>query len=125
MTGRASEGQTRGDDTDSNLPDPHIADLVVGTLMQDRGSPAAGGQHVLHQVRAVDGVPDLLSDGDGLVVGHSCVLTEERVGVGERGLSQGEEPVDVPPDDVGLLSIDVYREVEEVAQGEPDGAVAA
>ena len=48
MTGRASEGQTRGDDTDSNLPDPHIADLVVGTLMQDRGSPAAGGQHVLH-----------------------------------------------------------------------------
>ena len=60
---------------------------MVGALVEDRGGASAGGQHVLHQVWAVDGVPDLRGHGDGLVVGHARVVAEEGIRIGECGLT--------------------------------------
>ena len=44
------------------------------------------------------------------------VATEVRRGVGERGLAQAQEPLDVPRADVGGGGVDVDAEVEEVAE---------
>ena len=98
---------------------------VVAVLAQHQVGAAAGGQDVLRQVEAVDGVPDLLGLGDRLVVRERGVAGEVRRGVAEGRLAQPQEPLDVPLADVAGRGVDVDAEVEEVAQGQAAAAVLA
>ena len=55
-----------------------------------------------------------LGDRDRLLVGELRVAVEVGLGVLERAVAQLEEALEVPAPDVGLLGVQVEREVDEV-----------
>ena len=70
---------------------------------------------VLAQVQPVDVAPDPARGVDRLVVAQLGVEAEEGVRILEHRRPQRKEPLDVPLFDVGLVGVDVDREVEVVA----------
>src|SRR5215210_1166891 len=111
---RSAEG--RGSST---LSQSHAAYGVVRALLQDQRCAATGRQDVLDQVDLVDLSPDRRRRGPRLVVRQRGEAVEEGRLVGERGLAQSTEPLDVPPLDVLDSGVDVDREVEEVRHRHP------
>src|SRR5690606_40740831 len=85
---------------------------------------AAGGDHVLGEVRAVDRVPDALRGLDRLDVGELGVAAEVGARIRERRLPELEEAVHVPALDILLARVDVDGEVEEVGDGHAELPVA-
>src|SRR5450631_999152 len=114
-------GLPAGSELELAQPDP--ADAMVLTLGQHEGGPAAGGQHVVDQVPLIDRAPDADRDLAGLFVREPGIAVEVGVRVGERGLSQVEEPRDIPGLDELLSGIDIDGEVEEVADRQAGASV--
>src|SRR6478735_7541449 len=123
VMGPSSPRRLRSAAPSSELAQADPPDAVVLALGEDQRGPPPGGPDVLGQVGGVDGVPDPLGGGAGLLVGERGIPVEVGVGVGEGGAAQAEEAVDVPPLDVLGAGVDVDREVEEVADRQAGAAV--
>src|SRR3954463_14303526 len=105
-----------GLDTPNTLgaPEHDAPDEVVGALLQNQVRPRARRLDVVEQVGPVRALPDRLGDGQRLLVGELRVAVEVGLGALEGAVAQREEALEVPPADVGLLRVEVEREVDEV-----------
>src|SRR4249919_3207115 len=91
---------------------------MITVLAEDDGRAALRRQDVGSQVGAVDGVPEVLRLANGLISGQLGVTGEVRTRITKCRVAQREEPTHIPVAYVVGAGIDVYREVEEVADSE-------
>src|SRR6476659_6192720 len=99
----------------SDLPELHLGHAVIARLVHDQRRAVARRRDVLGQVLPVDLPPDAVRRLDGVVLRQVGEVAEVRAGIDEHRPPEGEEALDVPVLDVGLLGVDVDREVEVVA----------
>mgnify|MGYP001353347571 CR=1 FL=1 len=92
----------------------HFLDQVVGTLAQDEVGARPCRQDVLTQVPGIDVGPQPFGDRTGRIGGQLRIAVKEGLRIGEGGLPQAHEAVDIPGVDQVLVGIDIDREVEEI-----------
>src|SRR5262245_20820616 len=109
---RAREAAENRESSDSAERD--LDDGVTCVLLQDEVRSRARRQDVFLEVNQVDPPPQPVGDLVRLQPTDCGIAVEVRMRVAERGLAQPLEALDVPAPDVGLVGVEVDREIEEI-----------